>query len=213
MSRRLVVATSNPGKRAELLRLLRAALGPAAQRLTLLGLEGLPGPVLPDEDAPSYEGNALQKARAVAALDPAAAVLADDSGLEVEALGGEPGLRSARWATAPDGSPLDGPGLNAALLCRLGCLPWARRRARMVCAVAVVLPGRPPVTGRGAVDGLVAAGARPGAGFGYDAVFALPDGRRFSGMPPEEKDAVSHRGHAVRAVAPAVASWISETSR
>ena len=212
---RVRLATGNPGKREELFRLVRAAVGPAAD-LRLLGWDDLGGLLeMPPEDAPSYAANALRKAEAVAARDPQAAVLADDSGIEVEALGGAPGLTSARWATAPDGARLDGAGLNAALLARLGGLPAARRGARMVCAVALLLPGRPAVVGTGSVRGSVALEQRGRGGFGYDAVFLLPDGRRFSEVPAEEKDACSHRGGAVAAAAPALRAWLglSETWR
>jgi XTP/dITP diphosphohydrolase len=210
---RLRVATRNAGKRDELFRLVRAALHPAAD-LELLGLEDLRDLEMPPEDARSYADNARGKAEAVAARDPGAAVLADDSGIEVEALGGAPGLRSARWATAPDGALLDGAGLNAALLACLGDLPEARRGARMVCAVALLLPGRPAAAGAGEVAGFVAREARGAGGFGYDALFLLPDGRRFSLVPPADKDACSHRARAVAAAAPALRAWfLSGTSR
>jgi XTP/dITP diphosphohydrolase len=205
---RLRLATGNPDKALELARLVRAALGPGAQALEVADLRGLAGYAPPPETGDTYEDNALLKARAVAAADPGAAVLADDSGIEVDALGGGPGVRSARWATAPDGRLLDGPGLNAALLERLAGVPAERRGARMVAVVALVLPGRPPVLSRGEIRGRIAFDQRGSSGFGYDAVFLLPDGRRLSEVPPEVKDALGHRGQAVRGVLPALRQWL-----
>lgn len=160
------------------------------------------------EDGDSYAANAAKKARSVAAADPAVAVLADDSGLEVTALGSAPGLLSARWATGPDGGPLDGAGLNTALLRRMEGLLPAERGARMVCAVALLLPGGRLVGGWGEVRGTIAQDARGEGGFGYDAVFLLPDGRRLSEVAPPIKDRLGHRGQAVRAVVPDLRRWL-----
>lgn len=205
---RIRIASGNAGKVAEVARLLAAELGPGLAGVEFCDLRGLPGHASPAEGAADYAGNARLKAWAVAALDVQAAVLADDSGLEVAALGGEPGLRAARWATGPGGEPLPGPGLNAALLARLGGLAPPARGAVMVSAVALLLPGQGLAEGRGEVAGRIALDQRGGAGFGYDAVFLLADGRRLSELQGAEKDRLSHRGAAVRAVAPALRAWL-----
>ncbi len=204
---RLRVATTNPGKRDELFRILRTALGPAAAVLDMRDLGDLPGFVPAAEDAPTYRENVVRKALAARLADPGCAVLADDSGIEVDALGGGPGVRSARWATDPRGAGLSGAGLNAALLARLGGLPPERRAARMVAWVALLLPDGCRVAA-GSVAGRVAQAARGSGGFGYDAVFVLPDGRRLSEVQPAEKDMVSHRGQAVGGVVADLRRWL-----
>lgn len=201
----LRVATTNPGKAAEIARLLGSAPLPG---LAVTDLRDLSGYIPPEETGTTYEDNALTKGRAAAAADPTAAVLADDSGLEVDALQGGPGVHSARWATGPGGEPLDGPGLNDALLRRLAGVPMERRSARMVCAVALILPGAPPACFRGEVHGFIAPDQRGSGGFGYDALFLLPDGRRLAEVGPEVKDALGHRGRAVRATVPSLRTWI-----
>lgn len=184
-----------------------AALGEAAADLCVVDARDLHLDATL-EDCATYAGNAEKKARLVAAADPAAAVLADDSGLEVVALGGAPGLLSARWVTDPGGRPLDGPGLNAALLRRMEGLPPGDRRARMVCAVALLLPGGRLVQGWGEVHGVIAPDCRGTGGFGYDAVFLLSDGRRLSEVAPGIKDRLGHRGQAVGAVVPELRRWL-----
>ncbi len=205
-TRPLYAATTNPGKAREIARILTAVLGPAVE---VRDLRGVVGYTAPDETGTTYEANALLKAEAAAqAVAASAPILADDSGIEVEALDGAPGIHSARWATGAGGRALNGEGLNAALLERLGGVPAARRTARMVCVVALLLPGRPPACFRGEVHGRIAPDQRGSGGFGYDALFLLPDGRRLSEVAPEVKDALGHRGQAVRAAAQAVAAWL-----
>ncbi len=205
---RLVLATTNRGKVAELRRLLVAALDPfLAVRLEFIGLEAVGGgPVR--EDGANYEENARRKL-AVVPPAPGRAVLADDSGIEVDALDGAPGIHSARWARGPAGESLDGPGLNAELLRRLAGVAAPARGARMVCAVALRFPDGHVAIGSGEVRGLIASDQSGGGGFGYDRVFLLPDGRRLSEQPSAVKDALGHRGNAVRAVAPALAAWLA----
>jgi XTP/dITP diphosphohydrolase len=175
---RLAVASANPGKVAEYRRLL------ANLEVELEGIE--PRVV---EDGLSYEANAILKAEAVAraARIPA---LGDDSGLEIELLGGFPGLHSARLAPTQEER-------NRIVLERLANYPkpW---RAHFVCALALVIPGRPPRVFTGSCEGEIVA-PRPGGGFGYDPMFLVPEtGRTFSEMSPEEKDRWSHRGVAAR---------------
>jgi len=183
---RLVLASANPDKAAEIAAVLD-------------GFELVPRPAEVgdvEETGRTLEDNALLKARAVLAATGEAAV-ADDTGLEVDALGGAPGVHSARYA---------GPGATyadnvAALLAALGHRPDRAARFRTV-AVACFPDGR-QVVAEGVVAGAIATEARGEAGFGYDPVFvpAGGDGRTFAQMAPGEKNAVSHRGRAFRALA------------
>jgi XTP/dITP diphosphohydrolase len=188
---RIVVATSNPGK----LREIRALLDPLP--LPLAGLAEGP-PVALAEEGDDYEANALAKARAAARATGCPA-LADDSGLEVEGLGGAPGARSARYG----GPGLDDAGRAAHLLAELAARPGASRRARFVCVAALALPDGESATAFGACEGRIAADARGAAGFGYDPVF-VPEGdaRTMAELAPAEKDRLSHRARAFLALRP-----------
>jgi XTP/dITP diphosphohydrolase len=122
--------------------------------------------------------------------------MGDDSGIEVDALGGAPGVRSARFG----GPGLDDAGRTALLLERLRGVPAARRTARYRCVIALVWPDGRERTVEGMAEGLIAGAPRGTGGFGYDPVFEDPaSGRTFAELTPEEKAAVSHRGRAVRA--------------
>ena len=185
---RLVVATGNAGK----LREIRALLEPLPVRV--VGLEDLPALRLPDE-GDDYAANAVAKARAAAAATGSPAV-GDDSGLEVEGLGGGPGPRSARYG----GPGLDDAGRVALLLSELAHRPRASRRARFVCAAALALPDGELATAFGTVAGRIAAAPRGGSGFGYDPVFEPDDapGRTLAELPDAEKNRLSHRARAFR---------------
>jgi XTP/dITP diphosphohydrolase len=186
---RVVVATSSPGK----LREIRALLGPLP--LPLVGLAECAPFALPEE-GDEYAANALAKARAAAAHTGCPA-LGDDSGLEVEGLGGEPGPRSARYG----GPGLDDAGRVAHLLAALAARPGASRRARFVCAAALALPDGDAATAFGECAGRIAEAPRGEAGFGYDPVFEVEGGSRtLAELSPAEKDRVSHRGRAFRAL-------------
>jgi XTP/dITP diphosphohydrolase len=186
---RLVLATANPDKATE----IAAILGPA--------FELLPRPVeVPEviEDAPTLEGNARLKAAALVAAtgEPA---LADDTGLEVDALGGAPGVRTARFA-GEHATYAD----NVAAL--IGALSGVTdRRARFRTVALVRFPDGQEAIAHGIVEGTIAESARGQSGFGYDPVF-IPDGdhRTFAEMSSDEKHAVSHRGRAFRALAAAL---------
>jgi XTP/dITP diphosphohydrolase len=189
VSRRLLVATTNRGKQAEFRRLL-AGLDAEIATPDELGL---------DLDVPephhTYAENAAAKALAYA-LASGELTVADDSGIEVAALGWGPGVRSARWAS---GTGSQAEQLVAALA------EAADRRARMVCALAVAVPGdgAPSVEiFDGVVEGSVATEPRGDRGFGYDPVFLLPEGRTTAQLPEGEKDRISHRGRAVAAAVP-----------
>lgn len=181
---RLVVATHNPGKAREIAELLDGRFDIVAGRD--LGLEE------PVEDASSFEGNALIKARAAAEAAGLIA-LADDSGLSVAALGGAPGVHSARWA---------GPGRDFGLAMakierRLSEAASCDPNAWFTCALAVAWPDGPAVVVEGRVDGRLRFPPRGELGFGYDPIF-VPEGetRGFGEMPPAEKDQISHRARA-----------------
>jgi XTP/dITP diphosphohydrolase len=187
--RRLVVATLNRAKGGELL----ALLGDVPYDLTLLA--DLAGATLPEETGTTYRDNALLKARA-AARATGTLSLADDSGLEVDALGGEPGLYSARFG----GPGLDDAARYALLLERLRGVSRDRRTARFRCVLALVEPDGHEQVVEGTVDGVIAEVPRGINGFGYDPVFFYPPlGRTFGELPPETKHRVDHRGAAVRA--------------
>ncbi len=169
---RLVLATLNRAKARELAALL------GATPYELHALTELPGAALPEETGDTYRANALLKARAAARLTGACA-LADDSGIEVAALGGAPGVHSARFG---------GPGLDDAA------------PARFRCVVALVDPRGREHTAEGFVDGVITDAPRGKNGFGYDPLFLYPPlGRTFAELSPEEKGRVDHRGRAVRA--------------
>jgi XTP/dITP diphosphohydrolase len=185
----LVVATGNEGK----LREFRSLLG--AVPVALRSLREFPGVALPEE-GDDYEENALAKARS-AARQTGMPALADDSGLEVEGLGGAPGPRSARFG----GAGLDDAGRVEHLLRALrGCTGDARR-ARFVCVAALALPDGEAWSARGECPGLVLEAPRGRGGFGYDPVFWSSEaGAGVAELPPSRKDEISHRGRAVRAL-------------
>jgi len=145
-----------------------------------------------EENAPDFVGNALIKVRAIAARHRGEWCLADDSGLEVEALGGAPGVRSARYA----GEPSDTPKNNALLLANLKGV--ANRRANFTCAIALVGPDGREHTAVGRCFGRIAETPSGAAGFGYDPLF-VPDGheKSFADLSADEKNAISHRGRAL----------------
>lgn len=156
----------------------------------------MPGATLPAETGATYRDNALLKARAAARLTGLPA-LADDSGLEVDALGGAPGLFSARYG----GPGLDDAGRCARLLAALRGVPEGRRTARFRCVIALVDPRGGEHVVEGVAEGRIAEAPRGGGGFGYDPVFYYPPlGRTFAELTDTEKAEVSHRGRAARAL-------------
>ncbi|HLS40215.1 MAG TPA: RdgB/HAM1 family non-canonical purine NTP pyrophosphatase [Ornithinicoccus sp.] len=195
--RRIVLATRNAHKVAE----LRAILADVLGRLDaeLVGVEDYPqvGEVV--ESGVTFAENALLKARAVAGATGLPA-LADDSGLAVDVLGGSPGVFSARWAGRVDAEDKDAAN-NALLLAQLADVPDEHRGAGFVCAAALALPDGRTVVREGTVRGTVAREPRGTGGFGYDPLLVLPDGRTLAEYTPEEKHAISHRGRAFRALA------------
>ena len=196
--REILVATSNPHKVREIEQVL-APLGFRVLGLDAVGRE-VPEPV---EDADTFEGNARIKAVAYArALGKAC--LAEDSGLEVDALGGAPGVYSARYAGEGTTRAERDRANNDKLLRAIAALPAdASRRARFVCAMCLVdAEGRVLFETRGTYEGIITDTPRGVNGFGYDPLLLLPDlGKTSAELPPEEKNARSHRGAAARAVA------------
>ena len=191
MDRRLLVATGNPGKVLELAELLRDT------PYTLVSLRGLGLPAEIDEPADTFEGNAVIKAEAYARMS-GLLTLADDSGLEVDALGGAPGVHSRRFA----GDHASDDDRTALVLQRLAGIPWERRTARYRCVLALAAPGEPTVTCEGVCSGIIEYGPRGDGGFGYDPVFFLPEyGKTVAELSLEEKNRVSHRARAARKAA------------
>jgi XTP/dITP diphosphohydrolase len=161
------------------------------------------------EDADSYAGNALLKARALAATlqerNIEGLVLADDSGLEVDALEGKPGIYSARYG----GADIGWPERRAALLAEVRGVPPYRRAARFVCALALIEPGREPIVVTGQVTGYLLEVESGAGGFGYDPLFFHPpSGRSFAALSENEKNAVSHRRRAADALLSALRSRV-----
>ena len=198
---RLVLATHNDHKVGELRAILLAAgTVPGLLPDEVVGAARFTD-VQPVEDGVTFEANALIKARALAAESGLPAV-ADDSGLAVDVLGGAPGIFSARWAGrhGDDRANLD------LLLAQLGDIAPEHRRARFVCAAALVTPEGAEDVVRGELVGTLLTAPRGDGGFGYDPILQ-PEGydRSCAELSPEEKNAISHRGQAFRALAPTIA--------
>jgi len=195
---RIVLATNNARKRVELQRIL-AGLD---VELVPMGELGLSSPV---EDGDTFEANALLKALAASRATGLPAI-ADDSGLEVDALDGEPGVFSARWA----GTDGDDAANNARLVRELQAVPEDRRGARFVCLAALVSPDGTAVTERGTMEGRVRDHPSGDGGFGYDPYF-VATGNTVSNaeLSPQAKDAISHRGTAFRALRPHVEALLA----
>lgn len=196
---RVVLATRNRGKLAELRRILEGL------DVELVPVDSLGGEA-PEETGATFEENALIKARAVAAQTGLPA-LADDSGLEVDALGGAPGVVSALYA----GAHGDDVANLQKVLDEMNGVADDRRQARFVCVAALVTPDGRQWTARGVMGGRLTRAPRGQGGFGYDPIF-VGDGetRTNAELPPEVKDARSHRGAAFRAIRPALAALVTE---
>lgn len=180
----LLVATTNRGKLDEY-RTLLAGLPATIVDLEAVGL----GSMDVAEDGATFHDNALIKARAYQAAS-GLITLADDSGIAVDALGGAPGVYSARYAPTVAER-------NAKLLSAIRDVPDAQRTARFVCVVAVLTPDGLTLMAEGRVEGRIAHAPRGTHGHGYDPVFALPDGRTLAELPMAEKNNLSHRGRAL----------------
>jgi len=200
--RRVLIATSNPGK-------LRDFAEAAAEHGVEIGaipnFSSLPTVV---EDGTTFEENARKKAEEYSRYVPAEIVVADDSGLEIEALNGDPGVHSARYA-APDlhgkepheaRANTDDEANNARVLRELRAVPPEKRRGRFVCLLAAARDGKTLATFRGTAEGFILDAPRGTNGFGYDPLFYFPwIGKTFAELTAEEKSRYSHRGAAFRA--------------
>jgi len=194
---RILFATSNPHKLAE----VRAILG--ANHIEVVGLDTLPEPVPePVEDGATFAENAEIKAVGYARATNLRC-LAEDSGLEVDALGGAPGVHSARYAGADGTRAQRDRANNEKLLAELAGVDPAQRQARFVCAMCVAEPdGTIVATSRGTYEGVIADEPRGTSGFGYDPLLFLADvGKTSAELTPEQKNARSHRGAAARTLA------------
>jgi len=184
---KLLIATRNPGKLQE----YRALLTGLPVVLTFLIEEGIRLEV--QEVRKSYAENARLKATAYAKTS-GLLTLADDSGLEVDALGGEPGLRSARY-----GGEASDEERYRLLLKKLEGVPWERRTARFRCVIAIATPGGKVQMAEGVCEGLIACEPKGEYGFGYDPVFYVPEyGKTMAELPPSVKNKISHRAQAAR---------------
>ena len=196
-----MLATANEKKLAELARILDAA----RVAVDLAGRGEFPGAPQVAETGATFAENALLKARAMAAFTGLPAV-AEDSGLCVDALNGMPGVLSARWT----GRHGDDAGNLRLVLAQVADVPDNRRGAHFACAAALVLPSGREHVSEGTVYGKLTREPRGAGGFGYDPIF-VPDGSELTTaqMSPEAKDAISHRGRALRALAPVIAAWLA----
>jgi XTP/dITP diphosphohydrolase len=204
---RLFLATRNAGKLAEMQRILAAH----AADVEVVGLDAVPPYAEPVEDRPTFEGNALLKARAGLAATGLPSV-ADDSGLCVDALNGMPGVLSARWSGPPlsDKRGADARN-NELLLAQLADVPDDRRGAFFACAVAFCHPDGTEAVVRGEMRGRVVRAVRGSGGFGYDVVFEADEapGVTTAELTPDDKDAISHRGKALREIGPLIAAALT----
>ncbi|MGA8731510.1 MAG: non-canonical purine NTP pyrophosphatase [Terracidiphilus sp.] len=203
MGSRLYVATTSQGK----LRDFRTAAEAYSVALDLVpGIESIP---VPEEDGATFAANAMIKAAHYSRHVPGELILADDSGLEVDALGGAPGVRSARFAAdaglvdSPDANDNTDVWNNMLLLQRLATIPTAQRTARYRCVLVAARDGHLIQTAEGTVEGLILEAPRGTGGFGYDPLFYLPQiDRSMAELDLEAKLSLSHRGRALEALLP-----------
>lgn len=201
MMTRLLIATQNAGKVAEYRRLLAGLAGVECVGTDAVGLAAMEV----NETGTTFEANARLKALAYAPASGLVA-LADDSGLMVDALGGAPGVYSARYG----GDGLDDAGRRAHLLAALAGVPEGQRGARFVCVIAIATPdGATCHTVSGVCEGRILTQERGSGGFGYDALF-VPEGhtRTFAELDSATKNALSHRGRAARSALPLLAGLL-----
>lgn len=186
--KKLIFATGNEGKMREI-RMIMGEIG-----LEILNMKEAGILITPEENGATFEENARIKARAVAVYTKEL-VLADDSGLEVDYLNGEPGIYSARYL----GENVSYEEKNKDILRRMEGVPEEKRTARFVCAIAAVLPNGDVLTVREVVEGRIAYEIKGRRGFGYDPIFYVPElGKTTAELSDEEKNRISHRGKALR---------------
>jgi XTP/dITP diphosphohydrolase len=205
MTRTLYVATTNPGKLRDF------AIAAASHDIRILPLPGLAAIEPPAEDAPTFEDIAREKAIYYSRFLPGEIVLADDSGLEVDALQGAPGVHSARYA-ADAGFHADATidvNNNLFLIQQLARIPDNDRGARYQCVLAAARDGAALLTAHGTVEGRILSAPRGSNGFGYDPLFYLPTRAcTMAEMDDQAKWTISHRGHAFRALLELLARFV-----
>lgn len=190
---KIIFATGNAGKMKE----IREILGDL--NIPVLSMKEAGIDAKPEETGTTFEENAIIKAKATAELvtEPDVIVMADDSGLEVDYLNKEPGVYSARYMGEDTPYSIK----NQNIIDRLEGVEDEKRTARFVAAIAAVLPGGEVVTTLGTIEGKIGYEERGTNGFGYDPIFYLPDmSKSTAQLPPEEKNKISHRGNALRAM-------------
>jgi XTP/dITP diphosphohydrolase len=192
--RRILIATSNPGKLRDF---AGAAAGHNVEVAGIPHFSSLPAVV---EDGLTFEANARKKAEGYSRYLPGEVVVADDSGLEVDALNGAPGVHSARYAAEEPhkaDANTDDEANNARVLRELQGVPPGKRTARFVCVLAAARDGETLATFLGTAEGVILDAPRGTNGFGYDPLFYFPQvGKTFAELTPKEKSQYSHRGHA-----------------
>lgn len=198
---KIIFATGNEGKMKEV-RMILADLGAEVLSMKEVGID-----IPIEEDGLTFEENAVIKAKAVGACAQDAIVLADDSGLEVDYLDKQPGVYSARYMG--EDTPYE--VKNAAIVRKLAGAVGEERSARFVCAIAAALPDGRILTTQGVIEGEIARKPAGEEGFGYDPIFYVPDFHATTAeLSPEQKNAVSHRGRALRAMKKKLARYMEE---
>jgi len=197
MPRTVLIATSNAGK-------LRDFSGAAsAHGITIAGIPGFASLPTVVEDGATFEANARKKAEEYSRAVPGELVLADDSGIEIDALGGAPGVHSARYAADEPhaaGNNTDDEANNAKVLRKLRNVPTRKRTGRFLCVIAAARDGQTLETFRGTAEGVILNAPQGKNGFGYDPLFYFPQIKKtFAELTAEEKSQYSHRGAAFRA--------------
>jgi XTP/dITP diphosphohydrolase len=201
---RVFVATTNPGKLRDFMHAAAGHLlgGAAIHIEPLPGLADLP---TPPEDQPTFSANAIAKALYYSRLAPGRLVLADDSGLEVDALDGKPGVRSARYADDQGYDLLSGATIddrnNALLVSMMARVPFEPHTARYHCVLALARDGEVLAIAEGTVEGRITISPRGSHGFGYDPLFLIPElDRTMAELDPATRLSLSHRGRALRSM-------------